>query len=1130
MTTPKLNLQDDERSYDQYFNTSSTKFEGDEEDIHTSNNKLMNTNRLLSDLERKLSLSSNHTDQSHSSSVIVNKSLGGTTSGVLQYIKSEEDQYPLNTNEMYYERQNKFVTSFTKHYVDDKQKLGRKNLLQLKRLQQPHEPQELPPHKAHQAQEYNVDEEYEFEDEEDLDLNQQPNTVDVDDPDDEYDEEMLLPSPRSPPRDLDPDKLYGLYDFSGPDPSHCSLFRDEPVYLVNDQDNYWWLIKKMDRDERKSHRRIRRRKSIRQGIVFAHVDLDLDDEIGSDISDDEDGKIGFVPAECLETYGERLARLNCFKNEELEKNSKDTINIIDSAEQNSDLNLLLSRGNSVSTSLLRRRKSNKSVTFENLAELELNDSEDLSREDELREEQKKNFDSLFDVGYLEIPQGNTKDEAHSEVLSDVYPAGVGLDVKKRNVREISSSKLGGLQEALSDIDEVLGTDVNNHTETDQTQNSDIVASETSGTDFSYDTSQNEDTPGLAINTETLLNPEQEASPPSVHTPKIGQIGEHGETQYTNEPPLKLRLPGSKSHKKLPRQRKLPKSKLPLKLPLQQPFFAKPSISTSPYDTSSIGSFSPDTPPKTRKKSLEMEVEGDDDSELARNLSQLRRSVILDRLTKVTSDIQEQMGGTEYEGYGKEQAEQGQLDREQLEKEQLEYEREQHEKDHSPEQEEKNLVLKADPEVQDENTLPKTLQLESKLNDNALLERMNDENAQYENARDKGQFDQAQAEKAQLERMEFEQARYENALFDDDEDQNTQFEKAVEKPQHQFRNEISQTSHNEPSEPPQYVQVLPTPAIQIDLPQEVQIQKDLSQQPELGAKQPDPAEPSYEKPQDDYAMLPQPTRQLNFYGSAESTESTEQSGVESQRPHKDLVELTNRDSTVQPQFEETGLSHNSVTEPLHYQSNGETNKLPQFDEATLSHNSVTEPLNFEQSKTGDNQLPQFKEAGNSHKVLDVQPQNETQQSQIHAEQTNFPQQSHIEQESGKNIATQEQPLVHLPVILEKSKSISYVLPLDNHRDIPRNDILPDLTSRKYSLHIYPEDDDDFDDNPMTSSQDGDITPLTSMNSLSNGISTTWAFKTDLIDKRKLKPVHEMFMPILGKFDELAEKLAELEGML
>lgn len=37
-------------------------------------------------------------------------------------------------------------------------------------------------------------------------------------------------------------------------------------------------------------------------------------------SDEEDGKIGFVPAECLETHGERLARLNCFKNEELEKN------------------------------------------------------------------------------------------------------------------------------------------------------------------------------------------------------------------------------------------------------------------------------------------------------------------------------------------------------------------------------------------------------------------------------------------------------------------------------------------------------------------------------------------------------------------------------------------------------------------------------------------------------------------------------------------------------------------------------------------------------------------------------------------------------------------------------------------
>ena len=50
-------------------------------------------------------------------------------------------------------------------------------------------------------------------------------------------------------------------------------------------------------------------------------------------------------------------------------------------------------------------------------------------------------------------------------------------------------------------------------------------------------------------------------------------------------------------------------------------------------------------------------------------------------------------------------------------------------------------------------------------------------------------------------------------------------------------------------------------------------------------------------------------------------------------------------------------------------------------------------------------------------------------------------------------------------------------------------------------------------------DDNITPLTSMNSL-----------TPIEERRKLKPVHEMFMPILGKFDELAEKLAELDDIL
>lgn len=103
------------------------------------------------------------------------------------------------------------------------------------------------------------------------------------DEDDDFNDYVIEP-PLPPPKELHPGKLYALYEFSGNDPSHCELERDDAVFLLNDQDSYWWLVKK-----------------------------------------EFDGKIGFAPAECLETYHERLARLNCWKNEELERNSKETL-------------------------------------------------------------------------------------------------------------------------------------------------------------------------------------------------------------------------------------------------------------------------------------------------------------------------------------------------------------------------------------------------------------------------------------------------------------------------------------------------------------------------------------------------------------------------------------------------------------------------------------------------------------------------------------------------------------------------------------------------------------------------------------------------------------------------------------
>ncbi|OWB75446.1 hypothetical protein B5S31_g5347 [[Candida] boidinii] len=103
---------------------------------------------------------------------------------------------------------------------------------------------------------------------------------DLESPISDYASDNLLPSPpSSPPRDLDPGKLYALFDFSGPEDSHLELTKDDPVELLNDSDSYWWLVRKLN------------------GL----------------------NSVGFAPAEILETYEERLARLNCWKNEAIEK-------------------------------------------------------------------------------------------------------------------------------------------------------------------------------------------------------------------------------------------------------------------------------------------------------------------------------------------------------------------------------------------------------------------------------------------------------------------------------------------------------------------------------------------------------------------------------------------------------------------------------------------------------------------------------------------------------------------------------------------------------------------------------------------------------------------------------------------
>lgn len=91
----------------------------------------------------------------------------------------------------------------------------------------------------------------------------------------EIEEDFEDYQPLPPPKEIDPDKLYSLHPFDAPDPSHCALEQDEDCILLNDDDSYWWLVKRC-----------------------------------------RDGIIGFAPAELLETFPERLARLNSWKNEQ----------------------------------------------------------------------------------------------------------------------------------------------------------------------------------------------------------------------------------------------------------------------------------------------------------------------------------------------------------------------------------------------------------------------------------------------------------------------------------------------------------------------------------------------------------------------------------------------------------------------------------------------------------------------------------------------------------------------------------------------------------------------------------------------------------------------------------------------
>lgn len=468
---------------------------------HSLNGPLESANRLLSDLERKLSISSttssNQTQQSqHSSvsSVVINKNFNGigkrsVQSGVLLYINDNDNHF--NTNDLFHERQKVFLTKFVKNYNDDSAKMpvNQSRTVNLEEDTNNNDVKNIRNSTDSEAK----SSVYELSDDDDDDVDDDGTYIDVlndsdieesdhemheDDSnflaskmkngdnvevlnDENNEEEMHLPPspPRSPPRLIDPEKLYGLYDFVGPDPLHCKLSRDEPVQLINDQDNYWWLIRKLTKEEKKLHKMNKSIVQYENGKLFEF----------EDDGSDEEGKVGFVPAECLETYGERLARLNCFKNEELEKDLRDNIKeskglgitlegllgIIDEQINSSN------NENGDTGKEPKRLKSMKSVTFENLDTLKI-DEEDDDYNDDINNE---DFNDLgFNPYYQfsgELYKPPADEEKASEVLSDVFPVDQPLVINKNKRKTKALKDIQSDEETLLQPPALLSQPKNN---------------------------------------------------------------------------------------------------------------------------------------------------------------------------------------------------------------------------------------------------------------------------------------------------------------------------------------------------------------------------------------------------------------------------------------------------------------------------------------------------------------------------------------------------------------------------------------------------------------------------------------------------------------------------------------------
>lgn len=467
----------------------------------TDDNKLEATNRVLRDLERKLSLvltvSLATSAQSHGS-VIRDPQYGGMAResiqlSVINYIRNSGSDF--DPDSVYTERQQRLITKFDRDYSPNLGKLASAENLLTTTISNPYNTTTHHDLNNNHAKNSLNSDNLAIENHQNLKLDQlsRSSTSSINDPYDGYyddnfdsycesdtendpedpdnvldvDDDLLLPPlpPRLPPREMDPNKLYGLFDFSGPDPLHCTLFREEPVYLVNDLDNYWWLIRKLTKEERMAGNT-------------------TNEEI---FSDEEDGKVGFVPAECLETHGERLARLNCYKNEVLEKTSSNASSVsTKQCDGDATLNVLNQNGSSGAEEipkmltpdepaepLIRRKgsilkksgsykRNNKLVKFQNLNAFALDDENGDENDEESDADifsyryyglspesngkpmaddleshlnsHKANIDSL-DAGL------DTHLETNSEVLSDVYPANTPLHIFKTPRETVTSQHL-----------------------------------------------------------------------------------------------------------------------------------------------------------------------------------------------------------------------------------------------------------------------------------------------------------------------------------------------------------------------------------------------------------------------------------------------------------------------------------------------------------------------------------------------------------------------------------------------------------------------------------------------------------------------------------------------------------------